>query len=194
MDPAVLPVIGTIAGTAIGALTGVLTVHVQSRTTRRVADMQARTQLQIAAAQHDMQVSVEISKRQRERKEEAYRTLMLWLDDIQVALEQVHSAVFSDNQEALRDALTIVDEWPWQTLRAPQYTAETRYLWSNAVDTGLREAFGISASWTPYARPAVLAQMTHETRMAALGAERADRWAQSHPPESEDIRGEMWDQ
>jgi hypothetical protein len=116
----------------------------------------------------------------------------VWLDDIQVALEQVHSAVFSDNQEALRDALTIVDEWPWQMLRAPRYAAETRYLWSNAVDTGLREAFGISASWTPYARPAVLAQMTHETRMAALGAERADRWAQSHPPESEDIRGEMW--
>lgn len=165
----------------------------QAETERDIAEQRLAAQRELDERQADLQISVEAAKRHSEQLEEAYRPMMRWLDEIQATLETVHEALFSENQQDLARAMKIVDEWPFQTLRAPSYTVETGYLWSDAVWAKFGEFSGASVHWHNRASRAMFTYMTHETRVSTLGPGRAKRLEEGLQgrPHLTDIRADV---
>jgi hypothetical protein len=204
LAPSAWSAIGAAGGAVLGALIGHRATTAKARADKRIAEMQAETQRDIAAQQlaaqrelaerqAELQMSIEAAKRHSERLEEAYRPMMRWLDEIQATFEEVHEALFSDNQQDLARAMRIIDEWPFRTLRAPSYTAETGYLWSDAVWAKFGEFSGASVHWHSRASRAMFSHMTHETRVSTLGPGRAKRLEEGlrGRPHPRDIRGDV---
>ncbi len=191
-----MDVVAALGGALLAGIISLAVAWQQARSSERLTGLQLRAQAQLAETDRATQIAVELAKSRRARLQEAYRTLMLWLDDIQLGLEKVHAAVYAEDQKMLQDAMVVVDRWPFETLRPPRYTAEWRFLWSDAVSRRLEEVSAASVAWHGVAQQALVAHMTPQTRLTALGSDRAEKWRDHRDPDSEaswrSQGGEVW--
>ena len=102
MDPALLsqllPVLGTIAGALVGGITAYAAGVAQSRSDMRAVEQQIDAQLAIAEESRRTEIAVD-RDRQNRQKEEAYGHLMEWLYDLESAVANVYSGLFSEDEE-----------------------------------------------------------------------------------------------
>jgi hypothetical protein len=150
----------------VGGLTAYAAGVHKSRADLRIAEMNLQTQLEIAAIDRDRQ--------NRQKVEEAYGYLMEWLFEIQSTVEEIWSGLFSDDEEFLVKCMRSIDEWEWTTLKAPRYTAATRYFWSDSVHDLLGKLYGCS-KFTEAALLAYCIRLSPEVMRKCVGRATAER-------------------
>jgi hypothetical protein len=178
MDPVLLsqllPLIGAVAGAMVGGLTAYAAGVHKSRADLRIAEMNLQTQLEIAEGQRQVQISIDRDRQNRQKVEEAYGNLMEWLFEIESTIEDISSGLFSDDEECLVKCMQSIDEWEWTTLKAPKYTAATRYFWSDSVH-GLLGKLYRSSKFTEAALHAYCIRHSPEVMRKCVGAATAER-------------------
>jgi hypothetical protein len=183
IDPALLPqllaVLGTIAGALVGGLTAYAAGVVKSRSDLRVAEWQVEAQLAISDGARQTQIAIDRDRQNRQKVEEAYGHLMEWLYDIEATIEEIYSGLFTDDEETLIRCVKLIDEWPWETLRAPRYTASIRYLWSAEVSERLGSFMGKSANFTAVALHAYIIHVPDPVMRRCAPGPTADNRAES---------------
>lgn len=130
---------------AIGALVAYLVGRGQQRTSNKVAQLQAHTQLEVARSQAQAQIAAKRDEQLRQAIEESYGLLMDWLHDVEQLMDDLWALLCTEGQEARDSARKILDDWPWTTIKPPKETAHTRFYWSANVNELLREFSGQSS-------------------------------------------------
>jgi hypothetical protein len=202
MDPALLSqlltLIGAVAGTMVGGLTAYAAGVHKSRVDLRIAEMNLQTQLGIAEGQRQVQIAIDRDRQNRQKVEEAYGNLMEWLYSIESTTENIYSGLFSDDEEFFAKCMRSIDEWPWETLKAPKYTAATRYLWSDSVHDLLGELGGSSAKFTDAALSAYHIRLSPEVMRKCVDSATVERsqeikaWADVKQQVEQQDKQDMW--
>lgn len=151
-----MPVLGTLGGAIVA---GMMTLAASSRRTladREIARQQLETQLRLAQQQHKADLDAEREKQRRQKIDEAYGQLMVWLHEMQAKIDDVWVAVYSDDSELIERARHILYEWAFETLRPPKEAVPTQYYWSESVRRLLLEIGGVSEEFTSAANAALL--------------------------------------
>ncbi|WP_409462023.1 hypothetical protein [Amycolatopsis sp. GA6-003] len=73
------------------------------------------------------------ARRRLEKVEHAYGQLMGWLYELEIDVDGVHVALYSDNRTNLNDLNRKLESWSWSTLRPPREVAATQYYWNDAI-------------------------------------------------------------
>lgn len=125
--PQVLSSLGAAGG--VSAVTSYLIGRRQNRTSLQVAHVQANTQADLAMTQR----VIEHDKFRRQKLEEAYGHLMLWLHDMESSINDLWDHLCNPGAEHQEAATKLLDDWPWEMLRPPRDAARMRYFWSAKV-------------------------------------------------------------
>ena len=195
MDPVLLsqllPVIGTVAGTMLGGLTAYAAGIHKSRVDLRIAEMNLQ-------GQSHVQIAIDRDRQNRQKVEEAYGNLMEWLYSIESTIENIYSGLYSDDEEFFVKCKRSIDEWPWETLKAPKYTAATRYLWSDSVHDLLGELGGSSVKFTSAASIAYRVRLSPEVMRKRVDSATVERrqeikaWADVQEQVKQQDKLDMW--
>jgi hypothetical protein len=173
-----LPVLGTLAGALIGGVTAYRAGLVKTRADLEIARHQVNTQLAIAEGQRLIQIAIDRDRQNRQKIEEAYLHLMEWLYEIESTISDIYSGLFSDDAELLVRCMKAIDDWPWETLRAPHYTAATRYMWSERVNNLMAAFGGISVEFVNAAERGYYIHLPEDVMRRCVGPELAERRGQ----------------
>ncbi|MFC5186030.1 hypothetical protein [Actinomadura harenae] len=111
----------------------------------QVADVQARTQIELADRQFQAQRAIEEDKFCRQKLETAYEAVTEWLDGMERLIDEPWGHICADGPEHREAARKIVDDWPWETLRPPLAVSRLSYCWSEEVRELIYSLGGISS-------------------------------------------------
>lgn len=80
-----------------------------------------------------MKLDADEARRRLEKTDHAYGQLTGWLYELEIDVDGVHVALFSDNEKILRELRKKLDEWSWSTLRPPREVSASQHYWNNDV-------------------------------------------------------------
>lgn len=173
--PQLLILIGPLAGAIVGALAVYVVGVRKSKVDLRVAEMTIQTQREIAEGQRKIQIDIDRDRQNRQKIEEAYGHLMGWIYEIEVAIEDICSGLSFGDEAYVVKCMRQVDDWSWETIRPPKYTAATSYLWSDSVRDLLGETGKPSAAFSGAALRAYCIRLSPEVMRKCVGSPRAER-------------------
>ncbi|MFC0112625.1 hypothetical protein [Kibdelosporangium aridum] len=112
---------------------------------------------QLVASERKLRLELESDFRRRQQRllEESYGKLMGWLYELDIAVDGVWAGIHAKEPDVLKDLRITLEEWPWKTLKPPEYVASTQHCWSVEVRDLLTRFYGRSVSFVDAAHGAV---------------------------------------